>query len=638
MSGHDDWGVAPGWWATDGTWRPVDPDTAAALRRAQGADEHPGGPPATPIWFVRHGESAALWSPATIELEDGTTLAATELPPDLPLGAHRLHPDDGGPTTALFVVPGRAPRPRRGWGWSTQLYATRSRNSWGHGDLADLAALARWTREVGGSLLAHNPLGAPLPTTTQQPSPYYASTRRFWSPLYLRVEDVPGAHLAADEVGTAAAAGRALNHTNHTDHADRIDRDRVWALKRGALWAIWDRVRHSPDVVEDLRHAAADPELARYATFCALSEHHDSGWDRWPAPYRHPDDPAVAAFAAAHAVDVGFHRWLQRCADAQLATAAAAGAGLMADLPVGFDPAGFDAWTDQDLLALDCSVGAPPDDFSPTGQDWGLPPYVPWRLRAAGYAPWLDTLRRVLGHCSALRIDHVMGLFRLFWIPPGGDARHGGYVHHRAEDLLDLAVLEAVRAGATLVGEDLGTVDPGVRTAMSARDVFGYRIGWFAEDPPEAWPATTLASITTHDLPTAAGLWSGRDAADRAAAGSAPDPDGDHLLRSRLAALAGVADQRSRAPGAPGVPGVPAEAPPSTRDVVLGAHAALARSGSDLAVATLEDAVGVESRPNLPGTLDEHPNWRRALPVSLEGLGAAGADEVAAVMRSDRPG
>ena len=627
MSGHDEWGVAPGWWATDGTWRPVDADTAAALRRAQGADDHPEGPPATPVWFVRHGESTALWSPATIELEDGTTLAAAELPPDLPLGAHRLHPDDGGPTTALFVVPARAPRPARGWGWSTQLYATRSRHSWGHGDLADLAELARWTRDGGGSLLAHNPLGAPLPTTSQQPSPYYASTRRFWSPLYLRVEDVAGAHLAADAVRTAAAAGRALNHD------DRIERDRVWALKRDALWAIWDRVRHSPAVLDELGRAEHDPELTRYATFCALSEHHDRGWDHWPASYRHPDDPAVAAFAATHGDDLAFHRWLQRCAEAQLADAASAGAGLMADLPVGFDPAGFDAWTDQDLLALDCSVGAPPDDFSPTGQDWGLPPYVPWRLRAAGYAPWLDTLRRVMRHCTALRIDHVMGLFRLFWIPPAGDPRHGGYVHHRADDLLDLAVLEAVRAGVALVGEDLGTVEPEVRAAMSTRDVFGYRIGWFAEDPPEAWPATTLASLTTHDLPTVAGLWSGQDALDRAGAGQVPDPDGDHLLRARLAALAG--EQPTDEAGRAGPTGVQ---PTSERAVVLRAHAALARSGSDLAVATLDDALGVRSRPNLPGTLDEHPNWRRALPVPLEDLGASGADEVAAVMRSGRPG
>jgi 4-alpha-glucanotransferase len=398
-----------------------------------------------------------------------------------------------------------------------------------------------------------------------------------------------------------------------------IDRDRIWALKRAALETIWRHARRRDDVTERLAEASGDRELTRFATFCALAEHHGSGWTDWPSTLQHPDDPAVVAFASQHADRVDFHRWLQVEADDQLRAAAGAGAGLMADLPVGFDPTGFDAWTDQDLLAHDCSVGAPPDDFSPTGQDWGLPPYVPWRLRQAAYGPWLDTLRRVLRHGAALRIDHVMGLFRLFWIPRHHDAHHGGYVHHRGTDLLDLAVMEATRAGATLVGEDLGTVEPDVRTALAARDVFGYRIGWFAEEPPESWPPTTLASLTTHDLPTVAGIWSGGDATDRAAAGLARDPEGDALLRDRLVALAG-SDQGD------------------DHEITVAAHAALAASGSDLAVATLEDAVGVRSRPNLPGTVDQHPNWRIPLPVRIEELDDAGAAEIAAVMRAARPG
>lgn len=622
MTRHDEWGVADGWWATDGTWRDADGATRDRLHRAQGAAEHPEGVPADPpMWFVHPGEEHRLWSPATLVLEDATTLRADQhLPSELPLGVHQLVPDDGGPATTLFVVPERAPRPARGWGWSTQLYGTRSERSWGHGDLADLAELARWTATAGGSLLAHSPLGAPLPLDRVQVSPYFASTRRFWSPLFLRVESVPGAELLGDDLAAAAAAGRELNRTTRLDH------DRVWALKRGALEQVWSRTGTAAPSGAAPHEADADPELTLYATFCALCEHHGTGWLDWPAEHRHPGAAAVRAFAAGHADRVAFHRWLQHQLDAQLAQAAGAGAGLMADLPVGFDPSGFDAWVDQDLLAADCSVGAPPDDFSPTGQHWGLAPYVPWRLRAAGYAPWIATLRRVLRHASALRIDHVMGLFRLFWIPGDADAHHGGYVHHRGTDLLDLAVMEAARAGATLVGEDLGTVEPEVRTALADRDVFGYRIGWFADDEPDDWPAATLASLTTHDLPTVAGLWSGQDARDRAAAGLAPDPDGDAVLRSRLERLA----RRG---------GVEPEAPPEgsteaerERAIVLAAHAALAHSGSDLAVATLEDAVGVRSRPNLPGTVDEHPNWRQALPVPIEDLDAAGAAEVAAVM------
>ena len=239
------------------------------------------------------------------------------------------------------------------------------------GDLRDLGDLARWTAEGGGSLLAHNPLGAPLPTARQQPSPYYASTRRFWSPLYLRIEDVRGAELVGEPLGVAVDAGRALNLDA------RLDRDRVWALKRAALESIWAHVGRTRRVREELDRARPDAELTRFAVFCAMAEHHGSGWSSWPAEHRHPDSPSVAAFAEQQAELVTFHRWLQIEADLQLQRAAGAGAGLMSDLPVGFDPSGFDAWTDQDLLALDSSVGAPPDDFSPTGQDWDCPPTSP---------------------------------------------------------------------------------------------------------------------------------------------------------------------------------------------------------------------------------------------------------------------
>ena len=301
----------------------------------------------------------------------------------------------------------------------------------------------------------------------------------------------------------------------------------------------------------------------------------------------------------------------------------------MADLPVGFDPSGFDAWTDQDLLATGCSVGAPPDDFSPTGQDWGLPPYVPWRLRSVAYRPWLDTLRRVLRHSAALRVDHVMGLFRLFWIPSDAAAGTGGYVYHRGTELLDLAVMEATRAGATLVGEDLGTVEDEVRRALAERDVFGYRIGWFAEDPPEAWPATTLASLTTHDLPTAAGLWSGQDARDRAAAGLAPDPDGD-VAAPRHAWPAWPASRTRRPLRGTGRHRLTSGRWSWLRTVPWPAAAATWRSPP------WRTPSGVRSRPNLPGTVDQHPNWRQMLPVGIEDLDAAGAAELAEVMAAGR--
>ena len=240
---------------------------------------------------------------------------------------------------------------------------------------------------------------------------------------------------------------------------------------------------------------------------------------------------------------------------------------------------------------------------------------MPWKLRADGYRPWMATLRAQLAHTSALRIDHVMGLFRLFWVPPGGTPAGGTYVAHAGTAMLDLAVMEAVRAGAVLVGEDLGTVEPSVRTALEERGVLGYRIGWFEDAPPQEWPAETLASTTTHDLPTVAGLWNGADARRRADAGLPVDPDDEELLRHRLRVLTSSPDGRP------------------TEEVLLAAEGAVAASPSLLAVATLEDACGVEERPNQPGTVDELPNWRLALPVRVEDLGTTAAPGIAAAMR-----
>ena len=613
------WGVADGWWGVDGSWHETDPDTRATLERAQGAEEHPGGPPEQLVWFVREGEAPALHGPAVIELDDGggTMRASGSLPADLPMGAHLLRPEDGGPSTHLFVTAPRAPRPARSWGWSAQVYGLRSAHNWAHGDLVDLGDLASWAGHQGASLVAHNPLGATIPLADQQPSPYFASSRRFWSPLYLRIESVLGADLAAAEVEAAATAARALVDRR------RIDRDRVWQLKLDALEHIWERVRGTRVVRESL-DADRDPALTTHATYCTLAEHHGSGWSRWPAAHRHPSNPEVEAFRAANADRVDFWRWVHLECEVQLEHAASAGAGLMGDLPVGFDPDGSDAWVDQDLLALGCRIGAPPDDLGPDGQDWGLPPYVPWKLRAAGYRPWLDTLRRSMQHAAALRVDHVMGLFRLYWIPPESPASAGAYVYQYGAELLELAVTEAARAGTWLVGEDLGTVEPEVRTAMTEREVFGYRVGWFDPEPPQGWPASTLGTLTTHDLPTVAGMWTGADEAMRAEAGVTVHSSDEQAMRARLASIA-------REGGLPDPEGSTLE------QVNEAAHRALAAAGSDLVLATLEDALVVRERPNLPGTVDERPNWRLSLPVTIEELDATAAPTIAAELARARP-
>src|SRR5690606_2370406 len=322
------------------------------------------------------------------------------------------------------------------------------------------------------------------------------------------------------------------------------------------------------------------------------------GWRAWPAELRRPDAPAVDRVAADPADRVAFWAWVQHLAADQLRRAEEPVA-LLTDLAVGVDPDGADAWALQDLLAEGVSVGAPPDEFNRAGQDWGLPPFVPHALREAGYAPLASLWRAAMGHGGGVRIDHVMGLFRLFWIPPGGGPEDGAYVRYRADELLAVLAIESARAGAVVVGEDLGTVEPEVRAALGEAGVLSYRLVWFEGAPPEEWPAQALAAVTTHDLPTVAGVWSGDDAADQRAAGIEPDEAALAGLRDRLVALTGLGPDAD------------------VEDVVVAVHARLARAPSALVAATLEDMLALRRRPNLPGTTHERPNWSIGLPVPL---------------------
>lgn len=277
---------------------------------------------------------------------------------------------------------------------------------------------------------------------------------------------------------------------------------------------------------------------------------------------------------------------------------------LVGDLAVGFNSSGADAWAWQDLLALDCRVGAPPDGFNAKGQDWGLPPFVPWKLRAAHYEPFLATVRASLRHMGGARIDHVMGLFRLFVIPPGMDATQGAYVRYRAEEQLALLALEAHRAGAFVVGEDLGTVEDDILEALAAAGVLSYRLLWFEDDVPATFPRQALAAITTHDLPTVAGLWTGSDLDAQREIGMTVAEEGAAFMRERITEAAGSDEDASLA------------------DVLVAAHRALAEAPSLLVVGTLDDALGVPERPNMPGTIDEWPNWRLPLPKTIEEIAA----------------
>jgi 4-alpha-glucanotransferase len=514
--------------------------------------------------------------------EDGEVLAADgSLPASLPPGYHTLHGPSAGGERRLIVSPGTChlPPDLRAWGWSAQLYAVRSRKSWGLGDLADLRELARWAARLGAGALLLNPLDAPLPLLPQEPSPYYPSSRRFRNPLYIRVEEVPGAERLGEQLARLAEAGRRLNRRR------LIDRDRVYRLKLTALEELFGAFPGDPAF--DAYRRAEGSELEDYATFCALSEVHRGPWCDWPEELRHPDSEAVRRFRADRRHRVRFHEWLQWLLDRQL-TAAAAEIGLVHDLPIGVQGDGADAWAWQDVFASGLSVGAPPDPFNAAGQDWAVPPFDPWRLRAAAYEPFVQTVRAAFRHGAGLRVDHVMGLFRLYWIPAGEGPTKGIYVRYPHGDLLDILALESQRAGAFVAGEDLGTVESSVRDEMARRRILSYRLLWFEEEAPARYVQESLAAVTTHDLPTLAGIWEGSDP--------------DHSMRERLRRHTGVSDDRPVA------------------EVAEAAYRALAASPSRLLAATLEDALGVAERPNKPGTTSEWPNWSLALPVSLEEL------------------
>lgn len=604
---------------------------------------------------------------------------ALPLPSDLPMGYYRLQvqaqvgatPRQG--EMLVVIAPTQVYVPevltrQRLWGINLPLYALASNRNWGIGDCGDLQRSIALAGKLGADCLGLNPLHHLGPHLEDSISPYYPTSRCFPEPLYLDLEQVP--ELAVCRPAQEYLASAAVQEELTALRRDRqVQYQAVAHLKYTVLKALWTTfaARHGwPEAPQTQRGRDFAAFLAQqgqllqdFATFLALSDHWRQqghpylNWQDWPAAYHDPAGPAVAAFQQEQRRQILTHayaQWLlaeQLAATQQQAQAQKLALGLYLDLAVGVNPGGFDTWRHQGLFAQGVDIGAPPDDFSPLGQNWRLLPLAPQALRAQGYGYFRDILRHNCPSGGLLRIDHVMGLFRLYWIPQGASAAQGAYVHYPADELLKILALESLRRQTAIIGEDLGTVEPAVRERLAAMQVFSTRLFYFErhEDgacrPAEQYPDRALAAITTHDLPTLAGFWQGRDIQVRQQMHLFPDEQTTaHNLAARRQFKMAILDLLSHqgwltpeaAVGLADQDDLPAA-------VKWGVIAHLAATPCRLVLLSLEDICGWLDQQNLPGTKDEYPNWRLKLPLLLEDLAHAPEPwQAAQIMRQNHRG
>jgi len=561
--------------------------------------------------------------------------------------------DTGGTlsgTIRLIVIPKTCYVPSglegaaRIWGPAIQLYALRSGRNWGVGDFTDLKGLATYCADTGAGILGLNPLHSLFPGHPEHANPYSPSSRVFLNVLYIDVEAIPDFAECEEARSTVQnpelqARLAALRATDLVDFAE------VLAAKQPILETLYQHFRKHHLKPESQRgqafrafQGAGGEVLRAYGVFEALQEHFQGsnasalGWQTWPAAYRDPRSQAVTRFASSNQTRVEFFEYLQWQADLQLGAVGEVAmkrglkVGLYEDLAVGANGSGFDTWINQDVYALGARIGAPPDDFSLKGQDWGVPPMIPVKLVEAAYAPFIAALRSNMRHAGAIRLDHVMQLLRLFWLPPGKGPSEGAYVRYPFRDLLGIVALESQRNRCLVIGEDLGTVPDEVREPLKDMGVLSYRLLYFEKDTdgsyvkPADYPEQAVAAVTTHDLPTLHGYWQGRDLAIRAELDLFPTEqwrEAQLIARSegRIRLLFAL-KREALLPEGINVEAV--SLPDMSPDLVNAIHLYLARSPAKIVVYQLEDLLEQVDQVNLPGTTFEYPNWQRRVPVLLE--------------------
>lgn len=651
-------GVAVEYWDQQGQWRGVAEETVIAVLAALGvraadpsevresldlAELRDWRRTLPPVYVHRQSRSGRIWvhvphgTPvvAHVVTEGGSAREAVqlehvvpardvdsqaigeamfEIPADLPLGYHQFQVRAEGDVAfcPLIVTPDRLPPAPSGWGLMAQLYSARSRRSWGMGDLGDLDLLVRATADAHGVFVLVNPMHAASPVEPVEPSPYLPVTRRFAHPVYLDLDPlVAGADLDPQERTTLAG----LAEDARVSCESMLDWSAAWRDKRAALELLWakgvDQGEAFARFVQEQGVALQD-----HALWSALADEYGPRWQEWPPSLRDARSGAVTGEFAAREDRVLFHSWLQFLLDGQMARvqrdARAWGMpiGVMHDLAVGVHADGSDTWRLGRLLAPDVSVGAPPDMYNALGQNWAQPPWQPEALADAAFVPYRDMLRAILTHAGGVRVDHILGLYRQWWIPEGMPPAAGTYVSVDHEAMIGILLLEASRAGAIVVGEDLGTVADWIREDMADRGILGTGVLWFERDdsgvrPPAGWRSEALASVTVHDLPPTAGYVAGEHITLRESLGlipSAQEATTDHA-REIADWRTLLVDDGHLAPDATTVD-----------EVVVALHRCLAASPVRLLGVSLADLAGDRRPQNQPGTHREYANW--CMPLS----------------------
>jgi 4-alpha-glucanotransferase len=543
------------------------------------------------------------------------------------------------------------------WGISLQLYLLRSQHNWGIGDFGDLKHFAEFAADLGASVIGLSPLHAMFLDAPENASPYSPASRLFLNALFIDIPAMPE-FSAAERVRAMADAPDFQRDLAHCRDAPLVDYATVARLKLPILRALFGVFRNDPNsgrsqAFEDFRRQQGDA-LERFCRFQALREHfaaqapRQADWRNWPQEYQDPGSPSVARFAQQHRDRIDCLAWMQWIADQQLAEAAriarAKGMtiGIYRDLAVGADSAGAETWARRDLVVSSAHVGAPPDILNPVGQDWGLPPFNPRALCSEGYSGFIDLVRANMRHAGGLRIDHVMGLQHLYWIPEGRAPSEGAYVSYPLDDLMGILALESHRHRCLVVGEDLGTVPEGFREHMEAAGILSYRVLFFEVDArgtfvlPQDYPPLALATPGSHDLATLRGWWEAHDIELKSRHGLYPSKDEEQRQQEQRAKERVALLHALEAAGL-GLRDLDATGPfrPELADAV---HAFLARTRAGLAMVQLDDLTDERDQVNLPGTIDQHPNWRRKQSISLEDLSASPrVRALAHILNSARP-